>query len=472
MTTRRHRATAPRMGFALVVFFGLSTAAAAQPPNNDFANAAPILAGQTLNVSTVGATTENGEPQHGGSISGASAWWQFRAPVSGPVTVKTCASDFDTLLGVYTGTAVNALFSIVQNDNNPACPSSNRSQVTFSANAGTTYYIAVAGFGAGTGNAVISLEQVPLACDGRARLGSFNGDNRSDLVFRRADESFAIFLMNGFSILAAQVAGQIGDNFKIVGVGDFNGDGKSDFVIRRATDGVVGIVLMDGLNIVAAQQVGAIGTEWQFVGTGDFNGDGKSDLLFFKRSTREVAIILMNGFTVLAGQVAFALTEGLEIVGIGDFNADGRADIVARHQTDGRVFLLLVDGFTLLSGLDLISQKAVGTVGLEWTFSGVGDLNGDGRPDLVFRRGDGMLALYQIGGTLPTVQAAALLGPIGIEWKLVGVGDLDGDGKADLVFRRTDGALLIYRMNGFTILDAQIIGTVGTEWDSCYANPG
>lgn len=478
MTTCRRRASgaaAACIGFALVVWFGLSSAAAAPPPNNDFANAIPIASGQTLNGTNVDATKEGAEPNHGGNPGGASVWWKYTAPVAGPVTVRTCGSNFNTLLGVYVPVKsfpfFDSLASVAQNDDSAACGGGSlQSQVTFSADAGTTYYIAVDGaqgvfLPAETGNITISLSQVSLACDGRARLGSFNGDARRDLVFRRLDETFSIYLMNGFNVVAAQVVGQLFDNFKIIGVGDFNGDGKSDFVTRRITDGMVGILLMDGFTIVGSQQIGAIGLEWRFLGTGDLNGDGKSDLLFF-RERGLVSMYLMAGFTVTAVQVMQLF--GLEVVGIGDFSGDNKADIMARNPSDGSLRLFVMNGVTV------VSEHAVGVVGTEWGSVAVGDFNGDGRQDLLFRRGgDGMLMLLLFGGNPPAVQTAGLLGAVGTEWSLIGAGDFDGDGKADLAFRRgTDGAVSIYLMDGFNVLAAQVLGAVGTEFTNCFTNPG
>ena len=62
-------------------------------------------------------------------------------------------SDFDTLLGVYTGSAVNALTEIASNDDNGGP----QSKVQFSAVAGTTYYIAVDGRSAAQGNISLAL---------------------------------------------------------------------------------------------------------------------------------------------------------------------------------------------------------------------------------------------------------------------------------------------------------------------------
>jgi hypothetical protein len=88
------------------------------------------------------ATKEPGEPNHAGNRGGKSVWWYWTAPGAGTVTVDTQGSSFDTLLGVYTGTAVSALTTVAANDDY------NRntwSRVQFTASAGTVYRIAVDG---------------------------------------------------------------------------------------------------------------------------------------------------------------------------------------------------------------------------------------------------------------------------------------------------------------------------------------
>lgn len=69
-------------------------------------------------------------------------WWQWTAPASGGVTVDTCDSILDTVLAVYTGTAVNALAGVASNDD--GCEDT-ESSVSFDAVAGQLYWIAVDG---------------------------------------------------------------------------------------------------------------------------------------------------------------------------------------------------------------------------------------------------------------------------------------------------------------------------------------
>ncbi|HKU75337.1 MAG TPA: hypothetical protein VJR02_15610 [Pyrinomonadaceae bacterium] len=123
------------------------------PPNDNFANA-QVISGCSGSVTgtNVGATQESGEinhllPDDGGTHS---VWYRWQAPVTAEVNITTAGSNFDTVLGVYTGTAVNNLTVVKQNDDvTPTVVLT--STVTFNATAGTIYRIAVDGFDSGEG---------------------------------------------------------------------------------------------------------------------------------------------------------------------------------------------------------------------------------------------------------------------------------------------------------------------------------
>lgn len=132
----------------------LVAAAHAQPANDNFADAA-TLSGDVVSAtgSNVGATREAGEPQHAGNATRASVWWRWTANRSGTVNVDTVGSSFDTVLAIYTGTAVNGLTEIGSNDDSAGV----QSRVNFQAVQGTTYRIAVAGFDAAVGSIRLQL---------------------------------------------------------------------------------------------------------------------------------------------------------------------------------------------------------------------------------------------------------------------------------------------------------------------------
>jgi subtilisin family serine protease len=133
------------------------------PLNDNFAKRITLTS--TTNLQAVGsslqASRETGEPLHAGNSGGASVWWTWTAPVSGRYEMHTTGSNFDTLLAVYTGSAVNGLTSVAANDDDPAGGTTSRLQ--FTATAGTTYQIAVDGYNGASGSIRLTLALVPAA---------------------------------------------------------------------------------------------------------------------------------------------------------------------------------------------------------------------------------------------------------------------------------------------------------------------
>jgi hypothetical protein len=137
-----------RMSIRPYLFTVLTMASplAAAPSNDAFAT--PIsLAGSTLaiNGDNTGATVQPGENTRNGSL-GATVWYSWQCPVSGWVRMDTDNSTADTVLQVFTGSALNALVSQGWNDEDPALLFPGASSITFMATAGTTYRISVGGY--------------------------------------------------------------------------------------------------------------------------------------------------------------------------------------------------------------------------------------------------------------------------------------------------------------------------------------
>jgi uncharacterized repeat protein (TIGR01451 family) len=107
-------------------------------------------------LSSINATAskETGEPNHAGAAGGKSVWWSWTPSSSGIAAIDTHGSNFDTLLAVYNGTALNSLSLVASNDNDGS--SGNTSGVSFIAQAGTTYQIAVDGANGVSGKVVLT----------------------------------------------------------------------------------------------------------------------------------------------------------------------------------------------------------------------------------------------------------------------------------------------------------------------------
>ena len=65
---------------------------------------------------TVDATDEPGEPSPCGSGNGVAVWYAFTAPIGGTYQIDTIGSDFDTVIAVYQGPALDSLSAVACND--------------------------------------------------------------------------------------------------------------------------------------------------------------------------------------------------------------------------------------------------------------------------------------------------------------------------------------------------------------------
>jgi len=133
----------------------LASAPGDNTPFNDAFGARAKLSGSSLSVrsSNAGATREPGEPLIAGDSGGASLWWEWTAPASGPVTLATAGSNYQTLVAAYTGSSLGSLVQVAAS----ASPGLGASSATFTAQAGTTYEFAVDGQNGTSGLTVLLL---------------------------------------------------------------------------------------------------------------------------------------------------------------------------------------------------------------------------------------------------------------------------------------------------------------------------
>ncbi|HEY3325312.1 MAG TPA: FN3 associated domain-containing protein [Planctomycetota bacterium] len=163
--TVKAMATAPNYDGSLVALQAYVTSL--PPANDNFADA--ILMSGTLPITANGAnfnaTWESGEPNHADGAGQHSIWYTWVAPAAGSYQFSTSGStlldttEMDTTLAVYTGTAVNALTLVAENDD--ASASTKTSLVVITAIAGATYRIAIDGYNGTEGNTKLTISQGP-----------------------------------------------------------------------------------------------------------------------------------------------------------------------------------------------------------------------------------------------------------------------------------------------------------------------
>ena len=248
-----------------------------------------------------------------------------------------------------------------------------------------------------------------------------------------------------------------GQNAVSIAVADVNSDGKPDAVVTdncvtsTCDAGAVGVLLGNGDGTFqAAVNYTSGGLSPSSVVVGDVNGDGKPDLLVGNiymgngnYSRGSVGLLLGNGDGTFLGPVSF--DSGGEYaygVAVGDINGDGKLDLfVANFCADstcasGGVAVFLGKG-------DGSFQPVVtyGSGGLDSYSVAVGDVNEDGKPDLLVANYYSADGNYYSNGTVGvllgngdgTFQAAVSYGSGGSGPVSLAVGDVNGDGKPDLL---------------------------------------
>ena len=152
---------------------------ASQPkPSNDDFDDATTISGESGGVTgtNIGAGIEEDEPLASYADSAATVWWRWTAPKSGSFVFDTHGSNFDTTLGIYTGSAIDALDIVDENDDDIDATSA----VIFNAVSGTTYRVAVGGYRTDVGDIVLnwgpSLDDEDVRVDAGENSVTENGD--------------------------------------------------------------------------------------------------------------------------------------------------------------------------------------------------------------------------------------------------------------------------------------------------------
>jgi hypothetical protein len=149
------------LSFLAFLCLGGFSAAWAAPVNDNFASASTLATGIAITGTNVAATMQVGElipANYDASSYASTVWWNWTAPSSGVFSANTIGSDFDTVLAVWTGSAVNALTAVADDDESGG---NSTSALSFTATAGTVYRIAVAGWGPGITGQVHLLLSAP-----------------------------------------------------------------------------------------------------------------------------------------------------------------------------------------------------------------------------------------------------------------------------------------------------------------------
>jgi hypothetical protein len=153
------------------------------------------------------------------------------------------------------------------------------------------------------------------------------------------------------------------------------------------------------------------------------------------------------------------------IAGIGDFDGDGKADLLWRNA-NGSLIEWTMNGSQITSSQTVTLQGTAVMPDSGWSVAGIGDFNGDGKSDILWRNTNGSLIDWTMNGPqIANVQPVTLGGsPVSLNpsWQIAQIGDFDGNGASGILWRNTNGTMVEWSMSGAQIASSSEVTFQGS----------
>jgi hypothetical protein len=197
-------------------------------------------------------------------------------------------------------------------------------------------------------------------------------------------DTVSVLLNRGDGSFQAERDYGTGDSTVSVAIGDLNGDNKPDLATANDNTNSVSVLLNSGDgSFQAAHNYGTgagFGAAPVSVAIGDLNGDGKPDLATANEGAGTVSVLLNSGdgsFQAHRNYATGYLPDFSEAVAIGDLNGDGKPDLATANGYFSNTVSVLAN-----RGDGRFEARLVYATGRDPEAVAIGDLNGDGKPDL------------------------------------------------------------------------------------------
>ncbi|MBO9198650.1 MULTISPECIES: IPT/TIG domain-containing protein [Niastella] len=273
--------------------------------------------------------------------------------------------------------------------------------------------------------------------------GDLDDDKKLDVVtIDRLNNTLSVYrntTAGGVLSFAPKMDFLTGNNPGHVAVADIDGDGKRDVIVTNQNDNSVSIfknTSVSGLISFAPRVDFSTAPYPAGISVADMDNDGRPDLVIHSLSLESTVSVLRNttsgGSISFGDKVEFMTLSGNDIVRTADIDGDGKTDILVPDHYNSQV--QIYRNTASPGALSFAAKQGIANGGSLYLLE-VGDLNSDGKPDL--------LVTYPPTNSIYVLTNMSTAGaisfgnyvnyPVGntIRRGMV-MNDLDGDGKPDI----------------------------------------
>jgi FG-GAP-like repeat/IPT/TIG domain len=235
-----------------------------------------------------------------------------------------------------------------------------------------------------------------------------------------------------------------GNHCTIVGIADMNGDGKQDLITYNQDVSELTVWQNQSVSgTIAFIKAVTLPDTGPAICVGDIDGDGRPDIIQVDNLSPTLKLIKNNSTggildnTSFDPPVGFNSGNGIEFLDVQDLDGDGKPEIITCNRTDNTLSVFrntsvagIIDNSSLAASVDFPAGK--GPFNLA-----IADIDADGKADLIVSNTDSnTISILKNGSSPGNINSASFSAPVsfisGSKPALIDVGDLDGDGKPDI----------------------------------------